>query len=194
MYRPARMNHRTRQRRALYLFALLASACAKSGDDDAEPEPLPAHCSGPYECTLTTGGTVEASASGVLVKRDGACIWLSDDDVSLYFDLSDPHATIDGRRFSFSGTLDGSTATLACVPGPSPTSSPSASNSSNASARCRGVADPCTLGNCYSQDGCWYSVGSAYTAADDECRGSSYSCDEYDSRTSCEYQQGCRWE
>lgn len=187
------MYNRAHRPAALCFFALLALACSKSADDDAEPAALPANCSGAYSCTLTLNGQVEGTEDGSLGPREGACTWVSDEDPSASLSLSDPDVTIDGRQFSLAVGSGEYTVDFDCVPA-GPASSGSVSKSTAPAAECRGSAEVCSLENCYSQDGCHYFIGSAYTGADDECQGFPRTCDEFDYREACERQKGCRWE
>jgi hypothetical protein len=178
------MTHRALLRIAGCLWpALLAAACSSSGDqkDDWTP-PLPADCRGRYVCTLVGVGEPQLTLTGALLSENGSCYYQSSDG-SLLLDLSSEGVTITGRSFFLDVNAAGSVEELDCEP-----------ELSAGLAKCSGSAASCGgIETCNLQEGCHYSIGASLSTYDDACEGSPTSCEHFDSKASCEHQQGCRW-
>jgi hypothetical protein len=173
------------------ILLLVSSGCAGAGDDVGPAPPLPADCTGQYDCQAYVDLELVGVFTGRLGIENDRCVWRDSGDGS-GIDLSRPEVTIDGRNFHVRANVDGFVVAIDCGPVGS-----DAASAKSGSARCVGSAWSCSsvpLSECYVQDGCYYSVKNAYSTTDDRCEGSADACDDYSTRSECEHQRGCTWQ
>jgi hypothetical protein len=173
------------------ILLLVSSGCAGAGDGVDPAPPLPADCTGQYDCLAYVDLELVDVFTGRLGIENDRCVWRDSSDGS-GIDLSGPEVTISGRTFHVRANVDEFVVAIDCGPIGS-----GAVPAGGGSARCVGSAESCSsvpLSECSVQDGCHYSVKNAYSTTDDRCEGSADACDEYSTRSACEHQRGCAWQ
>lgn len=189
--------------RKIVTLGLLVMGCGADGSDSASgtlgvERSLPSACSAKYSCEIS-GDTFETPLheygpyfSATLQEEDGVCVFEGKIEIQ-----PGGQAFVPGewpRKGEWSGSAE---AFVLCVNGACATCERVGESAPSPGGRCTGSADSCSgrgAGSCSTQKGCHFTSHVKYDGSFSyQCTGYAKDCEDFDSMSSCEAQDGCGW-